>query len=796
MTIEIVREVDSHARSVNVLTVCQQDDTIAVTKPVAEDGVMAKCAVRALVAVALSASAASGQQLPFRGDSLGVDTAAAMSALAAQSLAAYHDPNRDRYLDNLFRLQMLTGRYADAGRSLDSLRIRRGNRVSLSATATNILYQVLATAKARPTGAQFDEVFRQTYRDALARLDDRTAALVVRNSNISPTGLDAAVLGAFRTATGRTSIALTDALTLLRAYQAQQAFRVIAPLAGAVNAGDDRRRYVIDYEVKVPTVAGAAVCAMIVRQRSATRRLPALLNFTIYADSGTNMSDARRAASNGYVGVVGLTRGKRCSPDNPVPYENDGVDAAALIDWIAQQPWSDGRVGMYGGSYAGFTQWAAAKQLPKALKTMIPAVAVAPGIDVPMDGNVFLTFVYPWTFYTLDNKELDNATYFDFDRWNRLSQSWYTTGRAYRDLDKIDGKPNPIFDRWIDHPTYDDYWQRMIPYGKDFARVNIPVLQTAGYYFGGPGAAVYYFTEHYRHNPNAQDYLVIGPYDHPLGQRGLVTQLGDTLYVMGGYRVDPVALTDFGELRYQWFDWILKGGPRPALLKDKVNYQVMGANVWAHAPSIDAMADQRLRFYLSPIRVDSGYRLTPNGYSGGTHVEQTVDFADRSDVNRVAPGGGVVARAIDTWNGIQFVSPVLAGPFELNGLFSGRLDFICNKRDFDFQISLYELTSNADYVLLSTYWTRASAVRDLSHRTLLEPGVRQQLDYHSVRLTSRLIGNASRLVVLISIIKQPDIQINYGTGKDVSDETMADAKEPLKISWYGGSYIELPVRRH
>ena len=112
-----------------------------------------------------------------------------------------------------------------------------------------------------------------------------------------------------------------------------------------------------------------------------------------------------------------------------------------------------------------------------------------------------------------------------------------------------------------------------------------------------------------------------------------------------------------------------------------------------------------------------------------------------------------------------------------------------------FQVSLYELTSGGDYVLLSTYWTRASAVRDLSHRSLLQPGIRQQLDYKSVRLTSRLIQSGSRLVVLISLLKQPDLQVNYGTGRDVSDETIADAKEPLTISWYGESYIELPIRR-
>jgi len=82
----------------------------------------------------------------------------------------------------------------------------------------------------------------------------------------------------------------------------------------------------------------------------------------------------------GYAGVEGFTRGKACSPDKPIPYEHDGADAAAVIDWISRQPWSDGRVGMYGGSYEGFTQWAAAKHRPKALKAMMPSVTAAPGI--------------------------------------------------------------------------------------------------------------------------------------------------------------------------------------------------------------------------------------------------------------------------------------------------------------------------------------------------------------------------------------------------------------------------------
>jgi hypothetical protein len=96
--------------------------------------------------------------------------------------------------------------------------------------------------------------------------------------------------------------------------------------------------------------------------------------------------------------------------------------------------------------------------------------------------------------------------------------------------------------------------------------------------------------------------------------------------------------------------------------------------------------------------------------------------------------------------------------------------------------------------LLSTYWTRASAVSDLVHPRLLTPGAREHLDFKSVRLTSRLLQPGSRIVVLINVLKQPDLQINYGTGADVSSETIADAKEPLRIDWFGDSFIDLPVR--
>jgi putative CocE/NonD family hydrolase len=451
---------------------------------------------------------------------------------------------------------------------------------------------------------------------------------------------------------------------------------------------------------------------------------------------------------------------------------------------------------MYGGSYSGMTPWAAAKRAPPALKAIMVGAPVAPALDVPMEGNIVWNFIYPWPFYTTDTKALDDATYNDRARWGRLYRTWYVTGRAYGDLEKIDGTPNPVWREWISHPSYDAYWRAMIPYGREFGRIRIPVLQTAGYYYGGPGAAVHYLTEHYKHNPGAEHYLVIGPYDHFQAQRGVVNVLGDTATVLAGYEIDPAARIDIvADLRYQWFDYVLKGRPRPALLADKVNYEVIGANRWKHARSIAAMSNGWLRFYLGAERAGAGYRLLPEAPSADGSVPLEVNLADRSDSDLVVPGGGVSDTAIDTANAVVFTSDPLSAPTEISGLFSGHLDFVTNKRDFDFTVGIYERRSDGTYRQLPPYQARASHVGSPTVRRLLTPGTRQRLDFRSIRLASHLCQAGSRLVLVLGVLKSPGQQINYGTGKDVNEETVADAGAPLTIRWFDESFVDLPVWR-
>lgn len=711
----------------------------------------------------------------------------------AEAVIGSQEDGRTPDLASLFRAQLVAGLYGDAIESLVKLRSPLSNDPSPRVRARYWEYVLYASSALRATQAKstFQDAYRETFRALIRPLDNRTAAVVINGLTFDKLSqANQALAQDLGQLKGKSALSLAESLKLIGDYNEREIYRAFASTTAELAGEDDARRYTIQKEIAIATPDHGTICALLVRA-AGHARLPALLQFTIYNDAGTILREARRVASNDYAAVIGLTRGKGCSLDPVVPYEHDGEDAAFLVDWIAAQPWSDGQVGMFGGSYSGFTAWAAVKHQPKALKAIMVGAPVAPGIDVPQEGNVFWNFIYPWPFYTTNNKTLDNATYYDNARWRKLNQDWYSSGRPYRDLDKIDGTPNPIFDRWISHPAYDAYWHSLIPYKEEFSKISIPVLETAGYYYGGPGAAVYYLSQHMQYRPNAQHYLLIGPYDHLMAQRGTANAEGD-VDTLSGYPLDAAAKIDLVELRFKWFDHVLKGGPKPAILEDKINYEVTGANSWKHAPSLAAMANDSQRYYLSADPSGRAHRLTAVPQRTAS-MHQTIDFADRRDVDVQSPGGGVQDNVLDSTNGLVFISEPLTKATELSGLFSGHLDFIANKSDFDFQVALYELTAAKDYIQLAPYWSRASYVKDLAQRSFLTPGKRHSLDFRSRRLMSRQMGVGSRVVAVLSILKEPEREINYGTGKEVIDESISDGNEPLRMTWFSSSYLNLPV---
>lgn len=687
--------------------------------------------------------------------------------------------------NRLFRLQAVAGKYTDALQTIQTHRKNIRGKSPYPNGQLYIQYEIFVVGKARQaaTGAPFETVFGETLGEYISRWDDVTVA---KNEAVFASDLDelqADLQRQTKRLENKDSITATDAMDLCNAYFLYTAYTAMMPVAQNVWAQENRKRYHMD-NVLIHTKEGIKINAIVVRNKKITTPQPTALTFTIYTDDFI-AGLAKVAAARGYVGVVAYSRGKALSPDQVAPYEYESTDVNGVIDWISRQPWSNGEVGMYGGSYNGFAQWAAAKKMHPALKTIVPYVASVPGLGLPMENNVFLTANYGWAFYVTNNKYLDDKVYFDPQRWHNLASRWYASGAPFRHIDSVDGVPNPYLQRWLQHPDYDAYWQNMVPYRHDFAQINIPVLSITGYYDDNSLCALHYFREHYRYNKNANHYFLIGPYDH-FGAQWIPNAH------IRGYDIDSAAFIDTPEITFQWFDHIFRNGPRPVLLKDKINYEVMGANEWKHAHGIDKMHNAMLTFYLGNHKTGDYYPLLSQKPEAG-FLTQEIDFADRTTFHNNYYPDPIISEAVDLTSGLAFISEPFDAPLAVSGSFVGELKAEINKKDMDVGIVLYEVMPDGRFFHLSYFIGRASYANDMATRTLLQPNRKATIPFERVRLTSKQLSRGSRLLVVLDINKNAGAQINYGTGKDVSDESILDAKEPLRVKWFTDSYIRVPV---
>lgn len=528
--------------------------------------------------------------------------------------------------------------------------------------------------------------------------------------------------------------------------------------------------YIIQDSVLIPTKSGIDISAILVRKKTNTNPLPAILFYTTYHQGSDDNIFGKRSADRDYVGIVAYARGIRTNLKDYAPYEHESNDIYDIIDWISKQSWCNGSVGMFGGSYTGFSQWSAAKKLHPALKTIVPQVAVMPGFDAPMENNVPFGGVLGWANDNIyKNKPYRRDLVFD----------WFNSGASFKSMDSLGGQPNPIFQNWLNHPTYDSYWQSMVPTPAEYTKINIPVLSTTGYYDGSQIGAIQYFKLHTKYNKKANHYFVIGPYDHWGAQRKPAKRLM-------GYEIDSVANISMMNLAYDWLDYVLKGKPKPELLKDKVNYQVMGANEWKHSSALEKMNNDTLTFYLDKTSLKSAKPKKKE------FQKQTVDFKDRENQNNYYTPE-IIFDTLDASNGLIFKTDTFQKEFTINGSFSGNLWATINKKDMDVSMALYELMPNGKYFFLTRYVGRASFAKDNAKRQLLRPNKRECIPFSNTRFVSKKINKGSRLVILLNINKHPFEIINYGSGKPVSEETIKDAGEPLQIKWHNDSFIKIPI---
>lgn len=712
-----------------------------------------------------------------------------MPLLAKKLLPIYKNSSRGTFLDSYARIQFVAGEYKAMQQSFVSYSQEiLGD--SIANRPAGFVYKTYARTadKAPKTKTEFENIYTAEFYKLYNSFDNDGKSWAESYYEIKFDNIKNSYEEKLKAAQQSDSISIEDAAVLCRHYSRYFIYSKTLSIATKIISKIEADTYIVDKNIIITLPNGGTISGTLVKRKDVPGPQPVVMKYNIYA--GSEVSDCKEIANMGYVGFVANTRGKRLSNDAIEPYEYDGDDAYHILDWVSKQPWCNGKIGLYGGSYLGFAQWSAMKKVHPALKTIVPLVSVGAGIDFPMQNGVFMSYALRWIHYVANNKLTDLNDFQNNKKWDEVFTQYYKDGSSFRTLDKVEGNASPLFQRWLDHPAYDSYWQNMTPQKEAFTNINIPILSTTGYYDDDQLGAMYYYNQYQKYNKSDNYYLIIGPYDHG-GSQGYPKK------ELGGYIVDEVATIPINSIIFQWFDYILKDAKRPEVLKDKVNFQIMGKNEWKSVASLDKMHNQDLTLYLT--NNNSKYSLRKTAPKKVTSIDQTVDFKDRSEVNIYTD---------DSVNGFPVVIDSILKPekqllvFEsdpvtestiISGSLKASLKISSNKKDIDVQVQLYEKTADGKYFALSNNLQRASLAKDRTKRQLLVPNKIEIIDINQTFITSKQLQKGSSIIIVLGVNKNPNWEVNYGSGKDVSSETIADAKEPLQIKWYTNSTITLPI---
>ncbi|MFQ6009139.1 MAG: CocE/NonD family hydrolase, partial [Candidatus Zixiibacteriota bacterium] len=303
----------------------------------------------------------------------------------------------------------------------------------------------------------------------------------------------------------------------------------------------------VEKNVGVPMRDGIELATDIYRPL-AQGKFPIILVRTPYKKE-LNELQGRFYARRGYVYAVQDCRGRFSSPGEWEPFFHEPQDGYDAIEWLAVQPWSNGKVGMIGASYLGWVQWWAARERPPHLVTIIPNVSPPdPYFNIPYEYGAFFLLGAIWWADILEHEATADIS---GKLFREIAEKKYAKLLRHLPVIELDeivlGKKNPYWREWIQHPDNDDYWERA-SFLSHLKELNIPVYHQSGWFDGdGIGAKLNYLTMVSQGHEFQK--LVLGPWGHtPQATR------------LGPHRIDfgPNAIIDLEKSYTRWLDrWLL-----------------------------------------------------------------------------------------------------------------------------------------------------------------------------------------------------------------------------------------------
>ena len=534
-------------------------------------------------------------------------------------------------------------------------------------------------------------------------------------------------------------------------------------------------------------------------------RFPTLLWRNCYGkDSEGTAEQSKWYASRGYVVAHQDTRGKHASEGIFTHFRDEADDGFDTDEWIGAQPWSNGKIGLMGGSYLGYTQIAQAVRNSRYLASMSASVTTGDVYNgwIYSDGAFFLGFALPWGAVGMDGRV------FRFS--NPVPAPWSEIFR-HLPLSTIAGRTghdNPVFREWLRHPRADDPYWKDVSYEKDIARVSVPFLVLDGWYdlflrgaladhavitTGSPSEAARRFK-----------YLMIGPWGHESGVRNNAPDAPTT----GPDRsldFGPEAAIETRKVYLRWHDRWLKGIDNGVDREPPVRIFVMGENAWRFEHEWPLARTRYTTYYLDGTRA--------NGVNGGGLLSSAAPVAeDARDAYVYDPaspvptlGGNTCCSQVPSgpWNQIKaemrddvlvYSTPVLEEAVEVTGPIRMKLFAATSARDTDWTAKLVDVHPDgyaqnlADGIIRARYRLGRDAPA-----ALLEPGKIYEYDI-DLWATSNVFLPGHRIRVEISSSNFPRFDRNLNTGEDPMTGTrMVTARQTVFRSRHYPSHIVLPV---
>lgn len=326
------------------------------------------------------------------------------------------------------------------------------------------------------------------------------------------------------------------------------------------------------FEVGIPVRDGIELAADVYLPRHTDEAAPAIVEITPYNkdDRALIVEDALRYQEHDYVFVAVDVRGRGKSEGEWTAFVKDQDDCHDVVEWVAAQRWCNGRVGMTGASYMGWTQWAAASRRPPHLTCMVSTSAAGRWQqEIPYTYGAFQLYFAWWTYATRRRiAESRSAAPVD---WNELLATL-----PYRKIGEFVNGSGGNWDLVTKHDTLDDVW-RSLRFDDEYGSINVPCLHVTGWYDIEDLLGAFHHYEHMVAASPAADsqYLLVGPWSH------LASCYPTRRH--GGVDFGPGAALDMAAEHLRWFDhWLKDSGPGLDGVP-RVRVFEPGTNVWRAA---------------------------------------------------------------------------------------------------------------------------------------------------------------------------------------------------------------------